>query len=83
MTYGRDRFVSYWPENEFDIGDDPEKAALARWRVYELRKLASSYFVGSVVDSLAGLDQQSSYAWFPLLKGKSRFKRGERKRDGK
>jgi len=81
VAYGKDYFVRYWPKNEFERGDDRQEPRYARWRVYRLEHLASSYFVGNVVDSLTKLDRQnSSYAWFPLTDGKKVHMLSERRR---
>lgn len=81
VAYGKDYFVRYWPENEYERGDDHLVSVNARWRTYRLEHLASSYFVGNVVDSLSNLEQRSSsYAWFPLTDGKKVHMLGERTR---
>lgn len=81
VAYGRDYFVRYWPEGEYEQGDDHRLPAYARWRSYRLEHLASSYFVGNVVDSLTKLNRgSSSYAWFPLTDGKKVHLLNERKR---
>lgn len=81
IAYGKDYFVRYWSENEYEQGDDHLVSANARWRTYRLEHLASSYFVGNVVDSLSNLEQRSiSYAWFPLTDGKKVHMLGERTR---
>jgi hypothetical protein len=71
VAYGKNHFVRYWSEGECEQGDDRQKPADPRWRIYRLENLASSYFVGNVVDSLSNLERHSSsYAWFPLREGK-------------
>ena len=81
VAYGKDYFVRYWAEGEYEKGDDRTEPADPRWRIYRLQDLASSYFVGNVVDSLANLERQSSsYAWFPLTDGKKVHLLSERKR---
>ena len=79
IAYGKDRFVRFWPVGELEQGDNQGTATHAKWRIYGLRNLASSYFVGNVIDFLSGLDRPSnSYAWFPLTDGKKIHMRGER-----
>lgn len=81
LAYGKDLFVRYWPEGEYERGDNPNERAVARWRSYGLDHLASSYFVGNVVDSLSNVDRRSSsYAWFPLTDGKKVHMLNERTR---
>jgi len=79
IAYGKDRFVRFWSEGELELGDELEEATRARWREYELEHLASSYFIGNVLDSLSNLDNRTnSYAWFPLSEGKKVHMRSER-----
>jgi uncharacterized protein DUF6602 len=81
MAYGKNYFVRYWAQDEHERGDIRQEPAVARWRIYGLEHLASSYFVGNVVDALSNVDRQSSsYAWFPLTDGKKVHMLNERSR---
>jgi Domain of unknown function (DUF6602) len=81
VAYGKNYFVRYWSAGEYERGDDRSEPADPRWRTYQLENLASSYFVGNMVDSLSNLERQSSsYAWFPLTDGKRVHMISERKR---
>ncbi len=79
MAYGKSRFVRYWPANSPEHGSQDPSDVAPRWRVYNLENLASSYFVGNVVDALSSLDPSSNgFAWFPLAEGKSSHMVAER-----
>lgn len=79
LAYGKDRFIRYWSEGELEAGDNPIEADRSRWRAYRLNHLASSYFVGNVVDSISNLDRSNNaYAWYPLSHGKRKFMQSER-----
>lgn len=78
LAYGKDIFVRFWTENEYEHGENRTEPIGARWRAYSLSNLSSSYFIGNVVDALSNLDKKSSYAWFPLNEGKKSHIKSER-----
>lgn len=80
LAYGKDRFVRFWENGERERGDSQEAASTARWRAYQLKHLASSYFVGNVVDALSSLSRpKNAFAWYPLSDGKLVHMQLERK----
>lgn len=71
LAYGKNRFVRFWGKGTLELGDDPEAANVEKWRVYDLKHLASAYFVGNVVDALSMLSRKNNaFAWYPLSDGK-------------
>ena len=71
ISYGGDAFVRFWPHGEWEPGDAVEDMARATWRSYQLENKASTYFIGNLVDTLCGVDnQQSDFGWFTHHGGK-------------
>lgn len=70
-AFGKDIFVRYWSEVELEQGEVETDVLGPRYRCYRLENLASSYFVGNIIDAISGLHRGgNSYAWFPLNEGK-------------
>lgn len=68
VAYGRDRLVRLWYPTQIDNNEEELEDGL--WRVYEVKDVASSYFIGHLLDSLSTLDRRSSsFAWYPLENG--------------
>ncbi len=68
---GKDFFVRYWSKEELEQGENEAAVVGPRYRCYRLENLASSYFVGNIIDAISGLHRgRNSYAWFPLNTGK-------------
>jgi len=84
ISYGRNRFVRFWPYGTLETGDVHKDSTECRWRVYDLKNLASAYFIGNVVDALTGLsDGNNSGVWYPLKDGKKVHMLGEQIMDDK
>jgi hypothetical protein len=68
IAYGKDRFARFWYPMSADNND--EEVEDGEWRVYDVKNVASSYFIGHLIDYLTVLDKRSSsFAWFPLKNG--------------
>jgi hypothetical protein len=67
ISLGGSTFVRFW-EQGIDC-DSPEPGPV--WHAYHLDRIAPSYFIGNLIDSITSVDQLSTgYAWFPMVGGK-------------
>ncbi len=72
VTCGHDLFVRYWPQGEYEPGDNHVADANRRyWRAYELNRLSPSYFMSNLVDAICNVDRnETDYVWFAHQGGK-------------
>jgi len=81
-TSGHDAFVRYWPSGHFEPGDNAEDRQRSLWRAYKIPRLAPSYFISNLVDSVTSVDRnETDYAWFAHPEGKRAFLIAERQRE--
>ena len=72
VSAGRSVFSRYWNRGA-DVNSN-ERGPV--WHSYELPDVAPSYFLGNLIDFISAVDNNTaSYAWFPMLGGKERFRR--------
>lgn len=72
VSAGPSVFARYWERG--DEVNSPEMGPV--WHSYELDKVAPSYFVGNLIDSVSNVDNKTaSYAWFPALGGKESYRK--------
>jgi hypothetical protein len=81
IACGYKYFVRHWRRGEFEPGDDrnvDEEVEL--WRGYELVDLTPSYFSHNLIDSVCGVDRETTGgAWFAHENGKFAHRIAERK----
>lgn len=72
VTCGYDLFVRYWPQGEYEPGDDVAVDSNRQyWRAYGLEDLSPSYFISNLVDANCNVDRtETDYAWFAHAGGK-------------
>jgi hypothetical protein len=78
---GYDVFLRYWPAGEHEPGDDPQvDGPRSYWSAYRLDRLAPSYFISNLVDSISNIDrEETDYVWFALKGGKRPYTIAERR----
>jgi hypothetical protein len=81
VTCGYDLFVRYWPEGQYEPGDDSVGDANREyWRAYELHRLSPSYFISNLVDAICKVDRnETDYVWFAHEGGKRPHMLAERR----
>jgi hypothetical protein len=82
-TSGYDIFVRYWPPGHYEPGDDALiDGPRSFWRAYQLVRLAPSYFISNLVDSMTNIDRdETDHVWFAHQGGKGPFRIAERRRE--
>lgn len=76
LVYGSNRFVRFWDGTTTE--EDREPPYFCGWRIYHLKNLAVSYFIGNAIDAVSNFGADTnSFAWYPLVEGKGSKKKRE------
>jgi hypothetical protein len=72
VTCGYDLFIRYWPQGEYEPGDDQELDPKRQyWRAYELIHLSPSYFISNLIDAICSVDgEETGHVWYAHQDGK-------------
>ena len=71
ISYGHNTFTRYWTADAVEWGQGDNIPDGESWRSYELDRIAPTYFISNLLDSISQIDRPTSaYAWFPSPGGK-------------